>query len=205
VYFSCTNQSSLMSLLKKIVGKFKRSGTPQQRGLALEIRVKQLFERYGKWNVQHDVKLYDSNENLSQIDVTYGYGIFKRYIECKSYENKPVPLEDVAKFKEVLSLNRVSPRRGMLVTNSTFTPRAMTIGIHCVDGNQLIEFEAYVEQFLWLKRFLWLIYGILIYYELFGESQYVARAGTNIDLVLSFAKTQILKVVEKLSKLSMNK
>lgn len=64
---------------------------------------------------------------LIEIDITYGL-IFKKYIECKNFTG-PVPLDYVAKFKEVLKLNRISPRSGLFITTSYYTPRATTIGI----------------------------------------------------------------------------
>jgi hypothetical protein len=47
----------------------------------------------------------------------------------------------VAKFKEVLNLNRISIRRGIFITTSTFVPRALTIGIKTIDGSQLRRLE----------------------------------------------------------------
>jgi hypothetical protein len=49
----------------------------------------------------------------------------------------PVPLKDVAKFSSVLELNGIAISRGLFVTNSSFVPRATTIGIKCVDGQGL--------------------------------------------------------------------
>src|SRR4051794_18011675 len=53
----------------------------------------------------------------------------------KNYST-PVPLSDVAKFKEVLALNDIPFARGVFVTTNTFVPRATTIGIPCIDGKQ---------------------------------------------------------------------
>ena len=106
--------------------------------------------------------LRDEFGNLSQIDVRFG--LFRStYVECKNYSSKypdfifecvafltrvcylclmfildsSVPLSDVAKFKSVLELNRISPSRGIFITTSTFVPRATTLGIRTVDGEQL--------------------------------------------------------------------
>lgn len=93
---------------------------------------------------QRNLILRDSFGNISQIDVCFG--LFRRYyVECKNYSSN-VPLEglkkqkmslsklcsdffflkDVAKFKEVLTLNRIPISRGIFVTTAGFTPRALT-------------------------------------------------------------------------------
>ena len=46
------------------------------------------------------INLQDKNGNLSEIDIVTGW-LFKTYVECKKYDSQSVPLEDVAKFKEV--------------------------------------------------------------------------------------------------------
>jgi len=72
----------------------------------------------------------------TEIDVVTGW-VFKTYVECKKYDSKSVPLEDVAKFKEVLRMNGISSRRGLFVTNSKYSPRATEVGIRTIDGMQL--------------------------------------------------------------------
>ena len=111
----------------------------KQKGDRLEKRIVNLYKKLGKWNVKHDVTLIDKFGNKSQIDVVYGL-FFKRYIECKNYSDA-VPLEMVAKFKEVLNLNKIPLRRGIFITTSTYTPRATTIGIRTIDGAQLAALE----------------------------------------------------------------
>ncbi len=70
-----------------------------------------------------------------QIDIACG--LWRRYyVECKCYSGS-VPLKDVAKFSSVLELNGISQSRGIFITNSTYVPRATTIGIRCVDGDEL--------------------------------------------------------------------
>lgn len=71
-------------------------------------------------------------------------------MECKNY-NHPVPLEMVAKFKEVLRLNGISPSRGVFITTNTFTPRATTIGIKTLDGKQLRRLERMAPVILFSK------------------------------------------------------
>lgn len=78
---------------------------------------------------------------MSEIDVIAGIGPFKTYIECKNYSNSRVPLEDVAKFAAVLALNNIPQRQGLFITTSTYVPRARTIGVRTVDGDELIELE----------------------------------------------------------------
>jgi len=82
------------------------------KGLALEIRVERIFKDLGKWNVRRDVKVTDRHGNHSQIDLVFGL-FRKTFVECKNYKGS-VPLADVAKFKEVLSLNKMSPSQGIL-------------------------------------------------------------------------------------------
>jgi hypothetical protein len=88
------------------------------KGDQLEYRIVKLYKNLGKWNVRHDVTIVDKFGNKSQIDVTYGL-FFRKYIECKNYSG-PVPLEMVAKFKEVLILNNIPVRRGIFITTSTY-------------------------------------------------------------------------------------
>jgi hypothetical protein len=126
----------------------------KQKGDRLEKRVVNLYKKLGKWNVKHDVTLVDKFGNRSQIDVVYGL-FFKKYIECKNYSGS-VPLEMVAKFKEVLTLNGIPLRRGIFITTSTYTPRATTIGIRTIDGTQLRHLE---RGALWInisRKLFWL-------------------------------------------------
>jgi Restriction endonuclease len=121
--------------------------TTKSKGDALELRVANLLKKEGRWRVKHNVTLKDANGNRSQIDVVYGLlPPLRTYVECKAYsaENK-VPLEDVAKFKEVLALNGISPARGLFITTSDYTPRALTTGIKTLDGKQLKEWERRVK------------------------------------------------------------
>jgi len=106
------------------------------KGHAFEEEVVQLLRAMGHRNVVPNYRLKDSNGNLSEIDVVTGW-VFKTYVECKKYDSKSVPLEDVAKFKEVLRMNGISSRRGLFVTNSKYSPRATEVGIRTIDGMQL--------------------------------------------------------------------
>lgn len=115
--------------------------TSKDRGDQLEQRVVRLFRTMGKWNIKHNIVLKDKHGNRSQIDLVHGFGPWKTYVECKNYSSSSVPLDDVAKFKEVLVANGISMRRGMFITTSTYTPRALTTGIRTVDGVQLKELE----------------------------------------------------------------
>ena len=93
------------TLRRALSRRQRRSGKlAAARGLALEQRVMRLFRDRGALRVRHSVRLRDAHGNMSEIDVVAGL-FRKRYIECKNYTNHAVPLADVAKFKEVLSLN----------------------------------------------------------------------------------------------------
>ena len=99
--------------------------------------------------------LTDRFGNRSEIDVTYGRWPFRRYIECKAYsKNNPVPLQDVAKFKEVLRLNNIPARHGIVVTTSRFTPRCKHVGVSLVDGNDLRRWERTAFRHMVLRRSL---------------------------------------------------
>jgi hypothetical protein len=134
-------------------GKKKTGRAAQEAGRALEIRVRDMYVALGKWRVREDVKLKDSFGNNSQLDVGYGL-FFTTYVECKNYGSKSVGLEDVAKFKEVLQLNNVPLSRGVFITTSTFSPRATTIGIRCIDGEQLQRLEKRAYRRRWKVRLL---------------------------------------------------
>lgn len=83
--------------------------SPQLRGQLLENRVYNLLKKAGKRNIRKNVLVRDSNGNLSEIDIMFGY-LFPQYVECKAYESS-VGLEQVAKFKEVLNLLGIPLRR----------------------------------------------------------------------------------------------
>jgi len=80
------------------------------------------------------------NNARQNLAVTYGR-FFKTYVECKSYTNRSVPLSDVAKFKEVLVQNNISPSAGLFVSNGPYVPRAYQVGIRLVDGKELQQWE----------------------------------------------------------------
>lgn len=143
------------------------------KGTRLEMRVISLLKTIGKFNVQHSVTLIDGHGHRSEIDIIYGY-LFKTYIECKNYSG-PVPLEAVAKFKEVLALNGVPAHRGVFVTNSYYTPRATRIGIRCIDGTKLAQWERQASMYVWTRRIVavWLACSILVLG--YGENDVVDR------------------------------
>jgi hypothetical protein len=127
--------------------------TPQGRGLALEKRVAKLLRQSRKSNVKSNVLMRDKHGNLSEIDVCYGRWPFKHYIECKAYrKDRPVPLEDVAKFKQVLELNNINTNRGIVVTTSTFSPRCKHIGVRLINGEELSTWERSVRRNIWFRR-----------------------------------------------------
>jgi len=129
-------------------------GTPQQRGDALEERVAALLRAGGALRVRRNLTLVDASGNRSQVDVAYGL-LRPVYVECKAYAAAAaVPLEDAAKFKEVLRLHGLPPRRGLLVTTARFSPRVLTTGLRTVDGRQLEAWERRVR--VW-QRARWLV------------------------------------------------
>lgn len=113
--------------------------TTKDKGDRLERRVERVLSGLGHTPVRRNVIIKDGNGNRSEIDLVAGRW-FPLYVECKNYSH-PVPLEQVAKFKEVLALNHIPIRRGLFVTTATFTPRATTIGVETWDGAKLRRME----------------------------------------------------------------
>jgi hypothetical protein len=103
--------------------------TTKQRGYNLEGRVARMFRRMGKYNIRQNVMVRDSNGNLSEFDVTYGY-FFRRYIECKNYTH-PVGLEYPYLFfpsppqllQYQMSVSRCASLMHAIL--NTFSPRAV--------------------------------------------------------------------------------
>eukprot|EP01133_Synstelium_polycarpum_P001474 gene1474-1712_t len=98
----------------------------KKKGIGFEKTVADILEKRMEFGVKRNVILTDKYGNKSEIDIVYGY-FSKTYVECKNYLG-PVPLSDVAKFKEVLALNNISLSKGLFITSSTYVPRATTIG-----------------------------------------------------------------------------
>lgn len=113
--------------------------TSKERGDALESRVARILEREGRWRVRTNVRAKDRHGNVSEFDVVAGF-LRPLYVECKNY-SRPVPLSDVAKFKEVLQLNRIPLGRGLFVTTATYTPRCAHVGLRLLDGAALDAWE----------------------------------------------------------------
>jgi len=138
------------------ISRKKQPQTTKEKGDALEERVARILRDEGRWRVSKNLTLIDAHGNRSQIDVVSGL-IRRTYYECKNYSpHHKVPLDDVAKFKEVLSLNNIAVSRAVFVTSSTFTPRAVTIGVRTVDGEQLKRWEkAAKAKKRWRVIFVW--------------------------------------------------
>jgi hypothetical protein len=117
--------------------------TSKDIGDALERRVALALTRGGYRNVRRNVRLVDAFGNPSEVDVVFGPARRPSFVECKAYHGSgtPVGLEEVAKFKEVMSLHGVPLSRGLFITTSTYVPRATTIGVRTLDGAQLAAWE----------------------------------------------------------------
>ena len=107
------------------------------------MRVVRALARGGRTHIERNVILVDRHGNRSEIDVMFGPWWRRTFVECKAYEGSgtAVALEEVAKFKEVLSLHGMSPRRGLFITNSRFSPRALTTGVPTLDAAGLLDWE----------------------------------------------------------------
>ena len=148
--------------------------TTVDAGKELEDRVARMLKKRGHLNIKKNQRVKDRNGNWSEFDIVYGWPI-RHYVECKNYSH-PVKLEMVAKFKvgfgagndeqEVLRLHRIPKSRGMFITTSTYTPRATTIGINCIDGAGLERLEKTATTALLIKSFMVLAFcfgGVGIY------------------------------------------
>ncbi|RYE83315.1 MAG: hypothetical protein EOO65_04160 [Methanosarcinales archaeon] len=142
---SATVPSKLVARLRG-EGRRESFATTRDKGQHLEGLVVRLLRAEGRSHVKQNVFLKDKHGNRSEIDVTCGWGPFKRYYECKNYAaSMPVPLEDVAKFKQVLQLNGIPLRKGVFVTLGRYSPRATTVGIRTMDGDELRRWAARVK------------------------------------------------------------
>ena len=135
-----------------------RTITAKERGDVLEIRVQRLLSRAGHLRVRRNLQLRDKAGNLSQVDLAYGL-LWPVFVECKNYSKSSVPLEDAAKFKEVLRLHGLPPSRGLLVTTGTFSPRALTTGLRTIDGEQLRAWER--RSYFW-QRLRWIATALVL-------------------------------------------
>ena len=129
------------------------------KGDALEMRVARLLSQSGQWRVRRNITLIDRYGHTSQVDVCAGFFDI-HYYECKNYSpSHPVGLEDVAKFKAVLELNGIPPKMGTVVTTSRFSPRCKTIGLKCIDGEELRAWERRTSRRR-ARRWVAILFGI---------------------------------------------
>merc|ERR1712070_1096459 len=131
----------------------------------------------GHSNVTVNYKLRDNRGNLSEIDIVTGRWLWRTFVECKHYESKSVPLEDVAKFKEVLRMNGVSANRGLFITNSTFSPRATEVGIRTIDGAELQRLHTRYGRFS-ILRIIRQLRGAMVL-GMLGGVGYIVASGLN--------------------------
>ncbi|EGG16371.1 putative transmembrane protein [Cavenderia fasciculata] len=139
----------------------------KEKGMRFEERVATMLSNRLEANIKRNVTLIDKRGNRSEIDIVYGI-FFKTYVECKDY-SVPVPLKDVAKFKEVLRLNNIGIGRGLFIASGDYVPRAKFVDIKLLDGDQLrrqeilapfigiIKFASYLS--LTLSGYLFMIFG----------------------------------------------
>ncbi|MGM5480916.1 MAG: restriction endonuclease [Nanobdellota archaeon] len=100
------------------------------RGIAFEKWVADLYNDLGKKQVNHNViyTLKDDESIKAQIDVTYGKK--KPYlVECKyRKQGQAVTFSDVATFAAKLELLDIHYKKGIMITNSVYEPRARVYG-----------------------------------------------------------------------------
>ncbi len=116
-----------------------------------------MYEAFEKWienlvidlgytNVERDVVLdkeLGGQRTRYQIDVVYGRFWNKRFVECKYLTNGNVSLEKVSKFHSVLELLGIDSKKGVVVTNRDFVPRALHYGVN--NGLELIDREELIR------------------------------------------------------------
>ena len=141
MFCSCCRQSQLFQPV--CTRAHSTTLTRKQTGDNLELRVAAALRGGGYSPVSRGLILTDRHGNRSEIDVVYGPAWRRGYVECKAYHGSgnSVGLEEVAKFKEVLSLNGIPLHRGLFITTSTFVPRARTTGLRTLDGKELVAWE----------------------------------------------------------------
>ncbi len=93
----------------------------QKRGKRLEDIIESLLKRT-KFRVKRN-RILKYKKTYSEIDFIYGL-IRKKYVECKEYKNRSVPLRDISKFYGVLSMMGIKGKKGEFYTNSKYTKRA---------------------------------------------------------------------------------
>ena len=155
--FPLVNRRMMATAAKEVPSNAEISKTTVDAGKALEDRVARMLKKRGHICIKQNQRVKDSYGNWSEFDIVYGWPI-KHYVECKNYSH-PVKLEMVAKFKEVLRLHRIPKSRGLFVTTSTYTPRATTIGIMCIDGAGLQRLEQTASTAIIMKALIFVICG----------------------------------------------
>lgn len=159
------------SLCKKIStstgGERFTSTSSKSLGDALELRVARIAQLLGHSNIRRNVILIDSNGNKSEADVVFGR-FFPTYVECKNYaiSGNSVGLEEVAKWRMVLELNKIPLSRGLFVTTSKFSPRARTIGVKCYDSDQLNQWERYAQRVFYVRRLLFRLISMTLFFAI---------------------------------------
>ena len=132
-----------------------RGAAARLQGAELEDRVARAYSRAGR-TVTRNVILIDSLGLRSEVDVIIGpsWWPWRTFIECKAYHTSgsSVGLEDVAKFKEVMSRNGVRPARGLFITTTSYVPRARSTGVKTLDGKEWLLLESRLhKQGNWIR------------------------------------------------------
>ena len=171
------------------------------KGDALERRVAAALRRQGYRNVEVGVHFVDADGRRSEVDVCArspwsppSWALPKRWVwphlivECKNH-SKPIPLEDVAKFREIARILRLGgegrPRgafqhalwgqRPLFVANGAYTPRARSVpGIRTLDRAELLAWEKSARS---SRRWRWTRRAVLI--SVFGAAGAVALGCAN--------------------------
>ena len=180
------------------------------KGDALERRVATALRREGYRDVEVGVHFVDEDGRRSEVDVCArspwsppSWALPKRWVwphlivECKNHA-KPIPLEDVAKFREVARILRLGGegtsrgafqhamwgQRPLFVANGTYTPRARSVpGIRTLDRAELLAWEKSARtsrRWRWTRRaFALPLFGVAGVLALGCANERVGRPSAN--------------------------
>jgi restriction system protein len=99
--------------------------TTYEKGLALELKLTELFKKMG-YQVIHDARKIGLSGAEHQIDVLAEYTCplhtSKIVVEAKSYD-KPIDKDRIMKLTQIVA--DIGADRGIIVTTSYFTPEAI--------------------------------------------------------------------------------
>jgi hypothetical protein len=127
----------------------KQASSTHEKGLALELKLAELFEKNG-YKAIHNSKKVGRSGVEHQVDVFAEYNcplhVSKIVVEAKSYES-PIDKDRVMKLIQIV--DDIGADRGIIVTTSYFTPEAIGTAkgynVELWDREQLSKFLGEIE------------------------------------------------------------